>query len=173
MRFEVSSKNKLAKKISQGLANPGSMILISNKEDLTGADKVLEENRKSHLVIPDQDILCLNFDDVLFGEKNCMTDEDAKNLIDFVNKICWEDDTDVITVCCDGGVSRSASVAMFFDFEFNHSIDKFLNLDFSPNPHVINTLRKNFKNAQITEKLIEELSTINLTQFRNKKLKNL
>lgn len=54
-------------------------------------------------------VLPLQFDDVNRGQPNCITSEDAKKIVDFVN--LWKDKVDRILVHCEAGQSRSAGVA--------------------------------------------------------------
>lgn len=53
-------------------------------------------------------ILPLQFDDVNRGQKNCITQEDAKKICDFLRR--YEGQYDHIIVHCEAGKSRSAGV---------------------------------------------------------------
>ena len=55
-----------------------------------------------------KDILPLQFDDVDYGQKNCITYEDARMIIDFVSK--WTNKVNLVIVHCEAGISRSAGV---------------------------------------------------------------
>ena len=50
----------------------------------------------------------LMFDDVEQGEMNCITDEDAVTIVNFVEY--WKNKCDLIIVQCEAGQSRSAGV---------------------------------------------------------------
>ena len=54
-------------------------------------------------------VLKLQFDDVLDGERNCITQADAKAISDFVCRA--GSDVSRLIVHCEAGVSRSAGVA--------------------------------------------------------------
>jgi protein-tyrosine phosphatase len=53
--------------------------------------------------------LRLHFDDVEIDDENCITDEQASEISDFVFKV--RDEADKIVVHCEAGISRSAGVA--------------------------------------------------------------
>ena len=54
-------------------------------------------------------VLRLKFDDVDYGEKNCITEKDAMKIADFANQ--WFNKVDTIIVHCEAGISRSSGVA--------------------------------------------------------------
>lgn len=79
-----------------------------------------------------KDILPLQFDDVDYGQKNCITSEDARMIIDFVSK--WINKVNLVIVHCEAGVSRSAGVCAALMKIFNGSdFEIFNNPRYIPN----------------------------------------
>ena len=63
------------------------------------------------------DVLRLSFDDVYQGGENCMTDDDARKIAEFVNR--YKDVAEQIVIHCGAGVSRSAGVGSALAFVLN------------------------------------------------------
>ncbi len=77
-------------------------------------------------------ILRLQFDDVDKGKLNCMTEDDANKIINFVDR--YINSVDTIIVHCGAGVSRSAGVAAALMLILNGSDkDVFNNGKYRPN----------------------------------------
>lgn len=77
-------------------------------------------------------ILPLQFDDVDYGQKNCITSEDARMIINFVSK--WINKVNLVIVHCEAGVSRSAGVCAALMKIFNGSdFEIFNNPRYIPN----------------------------------------
>ena len=82
----------------------------------------MDKNSPDIFKDPDNGIfnqLRLHFDDVEIGKPNCITDETARKIVEYVNSV--QDKADKIAVHCEAGISRSAGVGA--------AIMKFLNDD--------------------------------------------
>ena len=103
-----------------GFSEPTIVISISCPSDLVPRYLLYDINNMV-------DKIFVKFDDVEcdFGSYVSMSDEDAKNIVDFVFK---HKDVDNIVVHCDAGISRSAGVAAALSKIFNNDDFKY----FSP-----------------------------------------
>ena len=99
MEFEVLSRSN-AKRLSYK-PNIKDCIIISITD--------LGSNPNQFAANPHiKDVLKLQFDDVDYSDDNCITQEDGKKIIDFVNR--YVNKVDKVIVHCEAGVSRSAGV---------------------------------------------------------------
>lgn len=110
-------------------------------------------------------ILRLKFDDVSRGEENCMTEEDAKKIIRFVNNYIGS--VECILVHCEAGVSRSAGVcAALMKIITGDDGSVFNNPRYYPNRDcyrvVLNSYFRSYK-----EDSIEEDYKKNIEKYRN------
>lgn len=77
-------------------------------------------------------ILSLQFDDVDYGQVNCITSEDARMIVDFVSK--WSNKVNLVIVHCEAGISRSAGVCAALMKIFNgDDFEIFDNSRYAPN----------------------------------------
>lgn len=96
----------------------------------------------------------VKFDDVEKNEKNCITVEDAKKIIDFVVS---HDSAEMVIVHCEAGISRSAGVCAALMWIFNGSdMEVFDNPRYCPNMTVYRTILNTYMNAQNTFAASEE-----------------
>lgn len=110
--IKVFSRDALEKHIKYfGFRKPTIVISISCPSDLVPRYLLYDINNMV-------DKIFLKFDDVEcdFGSYVSMSDEDAKNILDFVFK---HKDVENIVVHCDAGISRSAGVAAALSKIFN------------------------------------------------------
>ena len=88
-------------------------------------------------------ILRLTFDDVECNEPNCMTTEDAMNIISFVNTHI--NDIEKIVVHCGAGVSRSAGTcAALMNIINGDDMEIFNNPKYCPNMHCYRTVLETY-----------------------------
>ena len=86
-------------------------------------------NKDNHAI---QDILFLQFNDWDDGNWDCMSQDQASAIANFVNRY-WNTDNQIV-VHCDGGVSRSAGVAAaILKFFTNDDTAIFNNYQYCPN----------------------------------------
>jgi protein-tyrosine phosphatase len=88
-------------------------IIVSITDAGSSSNNFNEENNYVKAILP------LQFDDVDYGQKNCITSEDARMIIDFVLK--WINKVNLVIVHCEAGVSRSAGVCAALMKIFNGS----------------------------------------------------
>lgn len=107
----------VSKKIAENITPNKDWIIISINE----ADYSIANLKDGWL-----DKLVLVFDDIdsdLFEEFKIFNKDDAKNIIDFVEK--YKEEGSVIIVHCHAGISRSSAVAKFiaekYNLRFNHN----------------------------------------------------
>lgn len=111
--IKVFSRDSLEKYIKNiGFNEPTIVISISCPSDLV--PRYLLYNIKNMV-----DKIFVKFDDVEcdWGGYTSMSDEDAKNIVNFVFK---HNDVNNIVVHCDAGISRSAGVAAALSKIFNN-----------------------------------------------------
>ena len=88
-------------------------------------------------------ILYLKFDDVEKGEPNCITTEDAKKIVKFINTV--NKDIEQIIVHCGAGVSRSAGVcAAIMKYLTGDDSEIFDNPKYCPNMTCYRTVLNGF-----------------------------
>jgi len=112
-----------------------------------------------------KDILFLTFDDVEVDSKTekCMTEVQAKEVVNFINK--W-DNIDNIIVHCDAGISRSSGVgAAILKAKNGDDSEIFDNGKFCPNMKCFRLVLEAFF-IQIDEKEIKENIEKNLKAWR-------
>lgn len=99
MNFTVMSRRVAADFSTQQNIEPCIIVSIT---DVGSSPNVFADNPNIKAILP------LQFDDVEIGEENCITRDQAQQIIDFVNEHVH--DVDHIVVHCEAGVSRSAGV---------------------------------------------------------------
>ena len=101
-------------------------IIVSITDVGSSPNNFNEENKYVKAILP------LQFDDVDYGQKNCITSEDARMIIDFVSK--WINKVNLVIVHCEAGISRSAGVCAALMKIFNgNDFEIFDNLRYAPN----------------------------------------
>lgn len=126
--IKVFSRDALEKYIKYfGFSEPTIVISISCPSDLVPRYLLYDINNMV-------DKIFVKFDDVEcdFGSYVSMSDEDAKNIVDFVFK---HNDVNNIVVHCDAGISRSAGVAAALSKIFNNDDMEYFDPEsiYSPN----------------------------------------
>jgi hypothetical protein len=101
MRFIVKGR-KSSREFTFSYSGSAYFAIISIT-DVGSKNNIFNSNNK-HLV----DVCRVSFDDVDFGQENCITVEDAKKILSFVNNNI--DKVSFIIVQCEAGISRSAGV---------------------------------------------------------------
>jgi predicted protein tyrosine phosphatase len=101
MLFIVMNR-RIASKITFNYSGDSDFAIISIT-DVNSEENVFDENN-NHLV----GICRVKFDDVDFGDKNCITSDDAKKILSFVDSKVGK--VSFIIVQCEAGISRSAGV---------------------------------------------------------------
>lgn len=88
-------------------------------------------------------VLYLKFDDVEKGEPNCITTEDAKKIVKFINTV--NKDIEQIIVHCEAGVSRSAGIcAAIMKYLTGDDSEIFDNSKYCPNITCYRTVLNEF-----------------------------
>ena len=106
----------------------------------------------------------LHFDDVEAGELNCITEKDAKQIVNFVNRI--KDKVNLIVVHCDAGVSRSAGVcAAIMNMLGRDDVKIFENPRFCPNMTCYRAVLS-AAGIEMDEKTIQEKADLNLEAWK-------
>ena len=136
MKIKVISKSNLDTTI------PDAIISISSHDK-----DIIKFSCKS---------LNLQFDDVLESEPNCMTEEDANKIVEFVKSANLP-----ITVQCEGGVSRSAGVAAAIEEFYNNAIsDLWKDGTHAPNEWCYKLVLNSF-GITVSEEKIQQLVDLN------------
>ncbi len=133
MNISIMSRRD-AKKYSYRL--PFKTAIIS----ITDPDSVDNSFGKSENLVA---VLKLKFEDVCSGYPGCMTEEDARKIVDFVNSV--EDKIDLLVVHCEAGISRSAGVAAAIS-RFKHGDDSWVfdSGKYIPNMHCYKLVLQEF-----------------------------
>ena len=144
MKFTVLSRTK-AKKFS--FSDIKEKTIIISITDMGSNDNIF--NRQQNLL----DVCRVKFDDVEKGEENCITENDARKILNFVER--YKNKVSHIVVHCEAGVSRSAGVCAALMYILNGSdMEIFDNPKFCPNMTCYRTvLNEYFK--EIDEKEIK------------------
>ena len=101
-------------------------IIISITDAGSSPNYFNKENKHIKAILP------LQFDDVDYGQKNCITSEDARMIVDFVLK--WINKVNWVIVHCEAGISRSAGVCAALMKIFNgDDFEIFDNPRYAPN----------------------------------------
>lgn len=147
MKFEVLSREK-ARKMSfkQDIED---CIIVS----ITDVDSQFNRfNDNPHI----KGICHIKFDDVDFGEENCISNEDGQSIIAFVNK--YINSVDKIIVHCEAGVSRSAGVCAALMQIINGSdMEIFDNPKFCPNMSCYRTIMETYYGSYDKEAADEKI----------------
>lgn len=102
-------------------------------------------------------VLNLKFDDVDFGDDNCITPQDGVKIIDFVNKHI--NDVEKIVVHCEAGVSRSAGVCAALMLIVNGDDNQiFDNAKFCPNMSCYRTVLETYYGSYDKEAADEKIA---------------
>ena len=103
-KYKIMSRNACERYCSQKHKKRSIIISIKSSWDKVDAD--LHPDTMNNV----RHILRLSFDDCEYEDNadHCMSKKDGRKVARFIKK--YYDDTDVIIVHCDGGVSRSAGV---------------------------------------------------------------
>lgn len=101
MRFIVKGR-KSSREFTFSYSGSAYFAIISIT-DVGSKNNIFNSNNK-HLV----DVCRVSFDDVDFGQENCITVADAKKILSFVDNNI--DKVSFIIVQCEAGISRSAGV---------------------------------------------------------------
>jgi hypothetical protein len=134
MKFEVLSREKARK--------------LSFKQDIEDCVIVsitdVDSHYNSFAQNPHIKGVChIKFDDVDFGETNCITAEDGVKIVNFINHYVGK--VDKIIVHCEAGVSRSAGVCAALMQIINGSdMEIFENPKFCPNMSCYRTILETY-----------------------------
>lgn len=89
------------------------------------------------------DICRVKFDDVEKGEPNCITQEDAKKILSFMER---HKNVDNVIVHCEAGISRSAGACAALMLIYTGSdMDIFMTARFTPNMTVYRTILNEYQ----------------------------
>lgn len=111
-------------------------------------------------------VLRLNFDDVEKGEKNCITEHDARRIKAFVDNVRYR--VDRLIVHCEAGVSRSAGVAAAIMKGINgDDMPIFENGRFCPNMTCYRAVLNAFMDV-IEEDEINDKERLNIERWKGK-----
>lgn len=130
-------------------------IIISITDVGSSPNYFNKENKYVKAILP------LQFDDVDYGQDNCITSEDARMIIDFVSK--WINKVDLIIVHCEAGISRSAGVCSALMKIFNGSdFEIFDNPRYAPNMTcyraVLESYFGSYNSKEAEEKFLHNIS---------------
>ena len=136
MKIEIKSREEI-----ENITLPGNTALISITD--VGWTFATLKNQPDYL-------LQIAFDDVddeifLDAEKyHMLTDEQAKQIVDFYAKI--KDKADTLICQCEHGQSRSAAIAAaILEYESKCGIDIFINDNYYPNKTIFKKIFKQLK----------------------------
>lgn len=150
MRFKVSSTKELLKRAH----NVDALITVTDKHDTHTPKKILEAG-----ICDEANWLHLAFDNSHKRQARPMSICDAKAIVSFVRDMTSQG-IDCISIACPDGVSRSQSIAAFFELVLNGRIDRFTSVKASPDPHILRLLNR-ASDIQTGEILIMELVKLN------------
>lgn len=147
MKFEVMSRQKARKMSFQTIQD--DCIIIS----ITDCDAPYNRFAMNPKI---KGVCHIKFDDVEFGEQNCITKEDGNTIITFVDR--YRNLVDKIVVHCEAGVSRSAGVCAALMLIINGD-DKeiFDNPRFCPNMSCYRTVLETYFGAYNQEAADERI----------------
>lgn len=102
-------------------------------------------------------VLRLQFDDVDFGEENCITEKEGQKIVEFVNR--FRDQVQEIVVHCEAGVSRSAGVcAALMKIIDGDDRPIFNNPRFCPNMACYRTVMESYYSSYNQEEADEKIA---------------
>ena len=104
-KYKIFSRSRCEQYCKQKHSKTSIIISIKSSWDKIWPDlSATDKNNVKH-------ILFLSFDDIEYEDnpKFAMTEDDGKQVANFINK--YYDEVDDIIIHCDGGISRSAGVA--------------------------------------------------------------
>lgn len=135
MKFKILNRNK-AKRFSYDRSiEPCIIISITDVESYP--INFCKSNQKVIAILP------MKFDDVDFGEVNCITPEDGRTIIQFVNR--YIDKVSLVVVNCEAGISRSAGICAALMKIINDSdMEVFDSLKYSPNMSCYRTVLEQY-----------------------------
>lgn len=156
MNFQVLSREK-AKRFSYK-PDINNCIIISITDVFSPSNQFAAN---SHI----KGICRVKFDDVEFGEPNCITSEDSQRIINFVNDHI--NDIDEIIVHCEAGVSRSAGVcAALMQIINGDDSPIFDNPKFCPNMSCYRSVMETYYGTY-NKKCADEKTKHNIDVWRN------
>jgi len=149
----VTGKSKV-NEISHELKVPHVLISIQGS-----TSNKMDRRPYLHPSVFRKAVLWLNFDDIDNYEEGFKTisEEDAKRIIEFVEKYKDRDQVEVILINCFAGISRSSAVAAAINYlyKINTYTDYFRDNRYFPNRLVYSTILRVYYN-QFKDKLPSE-----------------
>lgn len=125
MIFKVMSRRN-ASKYTYSTECVFDCIIISITDVGSFPNHFNKENKYVKAILP------LQFDDVDYGQDNCITSEDARMIVDFVSR--WSNKVNLVIIHCEAGISRSAGVCAALMKIFNgNDFEIFDNPRYAPN----------------------------------------
>jgi len=135
MQFRVMNRNT-AKRYTYGPNCILDCLIIS----ITDCGSVPNQFKSNPHI---KGILRLEFDDVDFGEKNCITPEQGNKIVNFVTPRI--NNIDLIIVHCEAGISRSAGIcAALMKIFTNDDSEIFDNPKYAPNMSCYRTVMNSY-----------------------------
>ena len=161
MKIHAMAKHKFDEYVKSLGVDPDTVEGLSNKYFISITHPIHPDSEPDDEWVPifkenKKNVLCLIFDDIispvdiLFANGTIMTksfsNEQAKEVINFLSSIKNEEDTELYVHCAMGS-SRSVAVAEFAAAMFGQNPD-FINarIDRKANSHVLNLLKEEYKN---------------------------
>lgn len=159
--FEAYMMDTLRTCIKSNYEYADGLIFILDRNNQTQENLLYEVLDNS---VYEYSFIKVNFNDEEDEDSGSITFEEAKQIVEYVDNTMQklsDKETIMFHIGCKGGVSRSASVCMFFDYVINHSVVKFYDTHFTPNKKVLNTLisawTDRFNDCDLTESIVNNL----------------